>query len=60
MTIECTQSVHSIVFYYRKDRLRRSLKLKEAHGGGHSKQTIDGLEDIKTFFTKAVIKFIVI
>ena len=34
--------------------------LKQPRLGGHSKQTIDGLEDIKTFFTKAVIKFIVI
>ena len=46
---------------YRKDRLRRSLELKKGpHGGGHNKQTIDGLEDIETFFTEIVIKFVII
>lgn len=56
---ECTE-VHSFLLY-RKDRLRRSLELKKGpHGGGHNKQTIDGLEDIETFFTEIVIKFVII
>ena len=30
------------------------------HGGGHDDKTVVGLEDIKAFLTKAVIKLIVI
>ena len=51
----------SLFLLYRKDRLWRSLELKKCpHGGGHDDKTILGLEDIKAFLSKIVIKFVII
>ena len=50
------------VFYFFMGKTAYGLSWieKGPHGGGYNKQTIDGLEDIETFFTEIVIKFVII